>query len=283
MRTMKPVYRIHAALWACAALGVAAATLTACDDEDYMLYNDSYSGIYFKSDTLRYSFGVTPTDVVTREYRIPVYLMGKPANADRTFAYSVQPADEQGGRLTPAQDGVQYRVGQPVISADSVNGYIPVTLYRQQLLGDYLSGYKRYVVNFRLESNAWCTPTLSAADNNCVLVFDNAVEQPEWLRPDGSFAWPDSRLGVWHPLKLIKLVEYFHALADILPESYVKMVERYGENLEHVQYGDFYEFNVIVKKYMLKPEYDYFADPANRDEILAGYPDFPFDFPDPYA
>ena len=28
--------------------------------------------------------------------------------------------------------------------------------------------------------------------------------------------------------------------------------------------------------------YDYFNDPANRDMILDAYPDFPFDFPNPY-
>ena len=29
--------------------------------------------------------------------------------------------------------------------------------------------------------------------------------------------------------------------------------------------------------------YEYFNDPARRDEILAKFSDFPFDFPDPLA
>ena len=29
--------------------------------------------------------------------------------------------------------------------------------------------------------------------------------------------------------------------------------------------------------------YDYFSDPANEDYILSEFPDFPFDFPNPYA
>ena len=28
--------------------------------------------------------------------------------------------------------------------------------------------------------------------------------------------------------------------------------------------------------------YDFFSDPANHDMIVEAYPDFPFDFPNPY-
>ena len=31
---------------------------TACDDEDYMRFDLSHSGVYFTKDTLNYSFGV---------------------------------------------------------------------------------------------------------------------------------------------------------------------------------------------------------------------------------
>ena len=36
---------------------------TACDDEDYMRFDLSHSGVYFTKDTLNYSFGVTPVEI----------------------------------------------------------------------------------------------------------------------------------------------------------------------------------------------------------------------------
>ena len=82
--------------------------------------------------------------------------------------------------------------------------------------------------------------------------------------------------------KFIKMVEYFHAINDILPETYKKMVAAYGENLENIPYGDPYVFRSIFKKYIYQPMYEFFGDPANHDMIVTAYPDFPFDFPNPY-
>ena len=65
-------------------------------------------------------------------------------------------------------------------------------------------------------------------------------------------------------------------------ETYKKMAEAYGENLEHIPYGDPYVYRTIFKKYIYAPMYDFFSDPANHDMIVEAYPDFPFDFPNPY-
>ncbi|MDE5739105.1 MAG: DUF4843 domain-containing protein [Bacteroidaceae bacterium] len=248
---------------------------TSCSEE-YLTYDTDYSGIYFSDDTLRYSFGVTPTNIREKEYMIPVCLMGEPSSDDRTFSYKI---DKE---KTTAEEGVQFSIGQPVIQADSVRGYIPVRIYRDALAGDYQNGFVRYRLDIRLSNNSTFVPTLNNKDQVCVLFFDNAVEQPEWLDYKGDKVWHEYEFGVWHPLKLIKMVECFHALQDVLPESYAKMVAVYGENLEHVQYGDFFQFRTIVNKYIKYPVYEYFADPANREEILSLYPDFPFDFPNPY-
>jgi hypothetical protein len=78
------------------------------------------------------------------------------------------------------------------------------------------------------------------------------------------------------------MVEYFHAIADVLPETYKKIVAAYGENLESIPYGDPYEYRTIFKKYIYLPMYNFFNDPANYDMIIENYPDFPFDFPNPY-
>ena len=251
--------------------------LISCSETDYMVYDSNYSGLYFTSDTLSYSFGVTPTDVRSYEYRIPVSLMGKPESLDRTFSFSVV---EEG---TTAEYGVQYVIGKPVIMADSVVGYIPVILKRDELGGNYQDGYIHYKLSLNLEADGVFTPTLSKEENSCVLVFDNAVEQPEWLNAVGEKVWYESQWGEWHPLKLIKMVEFFHSIESVQPETYKKMVKVFGENLEHVQYGDFYPYKTVMNKYVFKPMYDYFIAPENYEEIVDLYPDFPFDFPNPYA
>lgn len=256
---------------------LAAGMLASSCSEEYMTYDTGYSGIYFPNDTMRYSFGVTPTDIREKEFRIPVCLMGAPSAENRTFTYRI---DKE---KTTAEEGVHCSILSPTIEADSVRGYIPVVIHRNTLAGDYQNGYVRYRLELRLVDDNTFTPTLNAKNQVCVLFFDNAVDQPEWLDASNKKVWNEKKFGVWHPLKLIKMVEYFHALKDILPESYAKMVEVYGENLEHVPYGDFFQFNTIVNKYINYPAYEYFADPANREEILELYPDFPFDFPNPYV
>lgn len=262
----------------------------ACSETDYMTYDASHSGLYFTKDTLTYSFGVTPVEQRTKEYHIPVRVMGTVAGADRAFSCEVI-ADS-----TTAVEGVQYRMGTPVIPKDSINGYVPVILLRDGMEGDYQSGFVRYKLGVRLLAGNDFEPTLDSASQVRVLTFDNAVEQPEWYDAYGQKVWNERIYGKWHPLKLIKMVEYFHAMEGIQPEIYYAMVKAFGENLEKVPYGDFHPYSYAMKKHVYKPMYDYFSDPDNRQGILALYPDFPtidtgdgtpeeerpFDFPDPF-
>lgn len=250
---------------------------TACSETDYMKFDATHNGLYFTRDTLTYSFGVTPIEQRTTEYRIPVRVMGTVSGSDRTFSYEVI-ADS-----TTAVEGVQYLLGKPVIPKDSINGYIPVTLLRDALEGDYQTGFVHYKLGIRLMEGNGFNPTLDSTAQVRVLTFDNAVEQPEWYNAFGQKVWSEKYYGKWHPLKLIKMVEYFHTLESIQPETYDNMVAKFGPNLEHVAYGDFFPYNTTMKKYVYQPMYEYFNNPANRNEILALYPDYPFDFPDPYS
>ena len=268
--------KIKIFLCATLCLPVFMVVMTSCNDENYLCYDENYSGLYFTNDTMRYSFGVTPAEVRTMEYRIPVALMGKPSDSDRTFSYRIEMEH------TSAEYGVQYEIREPVIRADSIQGYIPIVLNRDELKGDHKSGYVRYRLDIRLVKDNQFTPTLSPADEVCVLYFDNAVEQPNWLDADGNKIWTEYRFGKWHPLKYIKMVEFYQQIANIQPETYKNMVEIYGEYLEKVPYGDPHTYMTIMKKYVYKPMYDYFNDPANKTDIESLYPDFPFDFPDPY-
>ena len=113
--------------------------------------------------------------------------------------------------------------------------------------------------------------------------FDNSVDQPEWYSAHGEKVWQERYLGKGHPLKFIKMVEYFHAVEEILPETYKNMVALYGENLEHIPYGDPYQYRTIFVKYIYAKMYEFFGNPDNREGILHEVPDVPFDFPDPYT
>lgn len=250
---------------------------TACDDEDYLKFDLAHSGIYFTKDTLNYSFGVTPVEVKEYTYHIPVKVMGGLSDHKRTVAYEIDPDS------TTAVNGVHYTVGDVFIEPDSIEGYIPVTVYRDNLEGTYSTGYTRYKLCLRLVENEYFTPTLDSLHQVRVFRFDNSIDQPEWYDVYGNKVWQKKYLGVWHPLKFIKYVEYFHSVKDILPETYKKMVELYGENLEHIPFGDPYQYRTIFVKYIYAPMYEYFNNPDNRDYILQEFPDFPFDFPDPYS
>ncbi len=260
-------------------LGLIACSMfaTSCSETDYLIYDKDYSGIYFTRDTLEYSFGVSPIEKREHLFKVPMQIMGIPMEQTREVAFEILPDS------TTAQEGVQYRIGDAVIEADSIVGYIPLTILRDGLEGNYTDGYTRYRVGIRLKSNKNFVPTRSLKDQIRVIEFDNAIDQPEWLDYKGDKVWSESTLGKWHPLKLIKMVEYFHELENILPETYNNIVVAYGENLENIPYGSPYQYKTTFNKYIYAPMYEYFNDPANKEEIDNLYPDFPYDFPNPFS
>ena len=266
---------IKRAVWA--AVLPAVALLVSCDDENYMRFDLDNSGIYFTKDTLNYSFSVTPVEVKTYTYNIPVKVMGSISGVERPIDYYIDPDS------TFADEGVHYTIGKACIMPDSIVGYIPVTIYRDKLEGTYATGYTRYKLCVRLAQNDWFTPTLDSLHQVRVFRFDNSVDQPAWYNAHGEKVWQTKYLGEWHPLKFIKMVEYFHAVKNVQPETYKKMVQLYGENLEHIELGDPYQYRTVFKKYVYAPMYEYFSNPDNREYILSEFPDFPFDFPDPFA
>ena len=251
----------------------------ACDDENYLKFDTNFSGIYFNTDSTIYSFSVTPLDVHEYTLKVPVQIMGAPADVDRPIGYELI------SDLCTATEGVEYVVDKAIVPAHSITGEITFRLLRDNLKGDYINGYTRYHLYLRLTGNEHFTPTLDSLKQVHYCKFDNAIERPNWTygnNPDK--LWHEKFLGVWHPYKLIKMVEYFHAFESIQPLTYKKMVELYGENLEHVKGGNplSTEYGTTFRRHVYKPMYDYFNDPGNRDLILGLYPDFPFDFPNPY-
>ncbi len=270
---MNIIQKIKSALLPVLCAGI----LVSCQETDYMKYDVSRSGIYFTKDTLTYSFGVTPVEQKTYEYRVPIALMGAPVGQERNFVVEVI-ADS-----TTAIEGEQYILGKPVVPADSIGGYIPVTILRDGLAGDHKVGYSRYKLGLRLLPGNGFEPTLETPRHTRVFRFDNAVEQPEWLGAHGQKIWIEKDLGKWHPLKLIVMVDFYHEIDKIQPETYVKLVKEYGENLERNEFGDFYKYRATIRKFVFDKTYKYFQNPANRDYVLDYDPNFPFDFPSPFG
>lgn len=229
---------------------------TGCSETDYLIYDEEYNGIYFMKDSMHYSFSITPIETRTHTHVVPLRIMGKPVASDRQFSVSVIPAT---GNVA-AQEGVQYRLPSTMtVLADSINAYLPIEILRDGLAGDDDSGYTKYELRLRLEESADFVPSLSPADREVVVTFDNAIERPEWYDYKGDKTWNVTRFGEWHPVKLIKFVEYFHTnLKENAPSTYDKMVVAYGENLEHIPYGWPSDYSYTVIKYIMNPMYEYF-------------------------
>lgn len=258
-------------------MALAVVIFSGCEETDYLTYNTSDCGIYFTKDTLNYSFGVTPVEITEYTYEIPVRVMGGLSPEPRAVAFTIHPDS------TTATEGLQFEIKEAVIPANSIDGVISVVIYRNNLEGNYYAGYERYKLCIELAANRDFTPTLDSISRVRVLRFDNSIEQPSWLNYKGDKVWNEDIFGVWHPYKFIKMVEFFHAIEPIQPETYKKMVKYFGENLEHVPYGSFYPYAPIMRKYVLWPMYEFFSDDANHENTLSLYPDFPFDFPNPYG
>lgn len=257
---------------------------SACEETEYLKYDTDHNGIYFTQDELKYSFSVTSDTIRSYLFKMPIQILGGISSEEREVAFRVREDS------TDAVEGIHYTLGKAIIEPDSITGYIPVTILRDSLEGNYNEGYKTYRLCIELVDNENFTPTLDTLSQVRMLRFDNAIDIPEWLDYKGEKIWrpgnPHEDLGSWHPYTFIKLVEQFHTIKDVknMEATYKKMVEYYGgENLERVPYASFYPYTHIIRKYVLAPLYEYFSDEANREDILRVYPNYPFDFPNPYG
>lgn len=244
---------------------IAVLFITGCSQNDYLVFDEDYSGIYFTEDSLHYSFSTLPIETRTYTQKIPVKIMGKPYSHERIFGVEILPAKNN---INPIK-GQQYLLEEETlkIEADSITGYIPLILLRDGLAGDDENGYTRYELRLKLVENNNFTPTLSESDQNVVVTFDNSIERPTWFSEE---VWI-SKCGEWAPIKLIKIMEYFHTiLKENAPSTYQKMVADIGENWEDVTYGWPTDYNYTVKKYILIPCYEYFISHPEH-----GITDFP--------
>lgn len=231
--------------------------IISCGKTDYNTYDPAYSGIYFAEDSVVYSFGVTVLEVTSHVMDLPVRVMGIPTAQKRTFKVEVV------GDKTNAKPDVHYVMPTDfVIEADSVNGILPLNILRDSLGDDAY-----WQVAFRLVASDDFVPERNVGEV-IVASFNNIVEPPAWKDWQGRPTWPDYKLGVWQPIKWLKFMEYFRAMEQTVPSTYKAMVEKYGPNLEKVDYGWPSDYDFAVTKYILTPMYDFFAKHPEYEVVM---------------
>lgn len=230
---------------------LAFALLISCSQTDYPTFDPTISEIYFMQDSAHYSFGLTPPTVTEKIIKLPVRIMGEKSKNTREFKIEIIP------EKTNVTANTHYSIPDKlVIEADSVNGIIPVRLYR-----DNLGNENIWEIAFRLTSNADFLPSTEVGDNKgieSVLTFTNIITQPDWgLDWQGNPLWMNSELGPWHPTKWLMFITFYHEMEEKAPATYKNMVDHFGENFETYE-GWFYPYEYTVKHYILIPVYDYF-------------------------
>ena len=224
------------------------AFLASCKKEKDVIFEQSFIGIYFVSDSINYSFSVTPLDVQTYLLKVPVQIMGSPAATDRIFG------TEKVADKTTAVEGVHYQIsGDLVIPKESILGHIPVMINRSSL------GTDDFMIRFKLIEKNGFTPANESLKEISV-VFNNRVERPKWKDFRGNPTWPTTYLGQWNPLTYIKFIELFRAMEHKAPETYSAMVGLYGKDLENVTFGWPYDYMNTMIKYVTIPLYQYFVE-----------------------
>lgn len=222
--------------------------LASCKKDNPVSFDKNFTGIYFETDSINYSFSVTPIEVTNYLLKVPVEIMGAPTANDRVFTAEVI-ADK-----STAVAGTHYSInGDMLIPKDSINGFIPVLINRNSL------GNADFKIQFKLIAKNGFEP-VNKPNTEIKVVFNNRVEPPTWKDWQGKPTWPDFKLGVWNPITYIKFIELFRAMEQKAPETYDAMVGRFGNDLANVDFGWPWDYDNTMTKYILIPMYQYFVE-----------------------
>lgn len=218
--------------------------VSSCKKNEAIIFDKTFTGVYFQQDSIYYSFGITPLNVKHYELDIPVSIMGEPEGTDRNFKVEVI-ADK-----TSAVAGIHYNLVKDfVIKKDSVNGTFSININREEL------GDKDFKIFFRMVEGNGFVPANEAL-KTMVVHFNNKVEQPKY--------WPQSQLGNWDPIIYMKYIEIFRTMEQKAPDTYAAIVKNFGEDMKNAT-GWPWDYNNSMSKYVLFPLYLYLTeDPEGK-------------------
>lgn len=230
----------------------------ACSNKGIMYDPAQKRSIYFYKDVSHYITGVVPDtvqfsfaamDESMYQYDIPVKFIGMPADVELTCDVEIVPDS------TTAVRGKHFEMGKAIFSKNKVDGILSIQLFRtEDLMGQTVTLY------FRLKEDDYFVPMENAYF--LLSITDGVLVAPSW--------WPAGYFGVYennNHLLYRKILENYWELETLKPVFYTETVKEYGRYLEKAPVG-FFQLpgNMIWIKYVLKPAYEFYCDPANTYE-----------------
>lgn len=235
--------------------------LGACSNEAIFYDPDQKRSIYFYWDLSKYADNVVPDTIPFSfaiyegkecEYHIPVKSMGMPVDKDQYFDVEIV------SDSTTAEFGKHYEFVSLIIPKNEVNGILSLKLRRTKDIVDH-----PVILYLRFKENENFRPM--EGDHYCLSIIDGKLAAPSWWAPFyfGEYKNDNDKL-------YLKLLENFWALEDLKPVFYAEKVKEYGRYLENAP-ATFFQLpgNIIWIKYVFKPAYDFYSDPANTYEGFA--------------
>lgn len=164
------------------------AILAACGKDDRVMYKED-PRIYFSKfvnnpDSVDYSFGVKPAELLTDTVYLTLRIMGTATDKDREIKLTIADSSK-------AKAGYHYNIGPLVMPANAYEVRVPVILYRKPGLKDSI-----VTVNFIIAESKDFKPGYSDKPNPLINVYDRLHYKisfnDQLLKPT---VW-DSRLAV---------------------------------------------------------------------------------------
>jgi hypothetical protein len=200
-----------------------------CKEDLPTLFNEP-DGIYFSTaaDSLYYTFAKYPNRLVDT-LKIPVTVLGKPANVDRVI--NVQKGT---GADVNATEGVHFRLLPPyTLPAGKISTLIPVAVYRTKDMDSIM-------INFRLQLSAneyFVSGISSKTAHKVSLAY---LQKPPTWGDIGGIMWAgySANFGTWTKTKYKVILD---ALYDPVSDSTVSEFpfSRFGPPASYIQYLTF--------------------------------------------
>ncbi len=201
-------------------LGVIASLLSACENEDYPVYDvEQKDGVFLaydeETDSVFYNFGFdSKTEYIQK---VTIKLMGMPREYDRTVKLKVNNAKYADDEFVAATDLYYDLPTEFIFEKDSVEMNIPVTLKRHADLEN-----KRVILTFELEES---DDFAVRGHSEFTITFDDKMPQtPQW--------WTTYDLGEFTKFKGQLFFKYFWEMEQKNKYLFDKIVARWGRNLD---------------------------------------------------
>lgn len=232
-------------------------------DHNYLKYDPNRQDALYMvgGDSTEHWFYEGSPENTERNYR-SIHVVGMPSPVDREVKVVIV------DRLTTGQEGIHYKLDDKYICpANEVVFRIGVTLYRDrdpELINRPVSVAFQVVEN----DNFRILPGFTGDNISCVIVKVKPQPLPEW--------WDTTHLGEFVPEVAFQFMEIYRNLKTVNPIIYERISGDYGEELELDPQGGYNpdgtrregvwkRYEILLLKFIVRPLYDYFADPAHAD------------------